>query len=147
MWAAAQARRFTASATEDELSDEDSVEDGVLEATEKEELRALSLDQVLDECDRPTVRMGGQGATENTQDDSDASQDDQTVSALRRVVEQCTQESLRHRQVSAMLHARLSERARETEAGRGDGVPTKAGKSCVEGCHKRTCGPASEGCI
>ena len=116
VWAAAQARRSTASATEDELSDEDSVEDGVLGATEKEELRTLSLDKVLDECDRPTVGMGAQGATENTQDDSDASQDDQTVSALRRVVEQCAQESLRHRQVSAMLHARLSERERRRQA-------------------------------
>ena len=116
VWAAAQARRCTASATEDELSDEDSVEDGVLGATEKEQLRTLSLDKVLDECDRPTVGMGAQGATENTQDDSDASQGDQTVSALRRVVEQCAQESLRHRQVSAMLHARLSERERRRQA-------------------------------
>ena len=60
MWAAAQATRCTALATEDELSDEDSVEDGVLGATEKEELRTLSLDKVLDECDRPTVGMGAQ---------------------------------------------------------------------------------------
>ena len=92
------------------------MEDGILGATEKEELRALSLDKVLDECDRPTVGMGAQGATENIQDDSDASQDDQTVSALRRVVEQCAQESLRHRQVSAMLHARLSEGERRRQA-------------------------------
>jgi len=48
VWAAAQARRCTASATEDELSDENGVEDGVLGATQKEELGALSLDKVLE---------------------------------------------------------------------------------------------------
>ena len=37
-----------------------------------------------------------------------------------------------------------TQQARETEAGRGDGVPTKAEKSRVEGRHKRTCGAASD---
>ena len=59
-----------------------------------------------------------QGATNETEDDSDASsQDDQTISALRRVMEQCSQTSLRHHQVSAMLLA--TQRARQTEPGRG----------------------------
>ena len=108
MWAAAQASRCVASATEDELSDEDSADDGVLGATEKEELRTLCLDNVLDERDCPTVEAGAQsGGIENTQDDLDSSQDDQTIGALRRIMEQSSQRSLRHRQVSVMLQARL----------------------------------------
>ena len=72
MWEAAQARRCPASATEDELSDEDSVDDGVLGAAEKEELHTLCLDNVLDERDCPTVEASAQGgAIENTQDDLD----------------------------------------------------------------------------
>ena len=98
MWAAAQARRCTASATKDELSDEDSV-DGVLRATEKEELRTLCLDNVLDDRNCPTVKAGTQGgAIKNTQDNLDSSQDDQTISALTRFMEQSSQRSLHHRQ-------------------------------------------------
>ena len=117
VWAAAQASRCVASATEDELSDEDSADDDVLGATEKEELRTLCLDNVLDERDCPTVEAGAQsGAIENTQEDLDSSQDDQTIGALRRIMEQSSQRSLRHRQVSVMLQARLDQRERQRQA-------------------------------
>ena len=117
MWAAAQASRCAASATEDELSDEGSMEDGVLGAVEKEELRTLRLDNVLDERDYPTVEASALGgAIENTQDDLDSSQDDQTISALRKIMEQSSQRSLRHRQVSVMLQARLDQRERQRQA-------------------------------
>ena len=117
VWAAAQARACTTSASEDELSDEENADDGVLAATDKEQIRALCMDEVLDERDGPPVGVSVQGATDETEDDSDASsQDDQTISALRRVMEQCSQTFLRHRQVSAMLQARLSERDRQRQA-------------------------------
>ena len=117
VWAAAQARACTRSASEDELSDEENADDGVLAATDKEQIRALCMDGVLDERDGPPVGVSVQGATDVTEDDSDASiQDDQTISALRRVMEQCSQTSLRHRQVSAMLQARLTERDRQRQA-------------------------------
>ena len=117
VWAAAQARACTRSASEDELSDEENADDGVLAATDKEQIRALCMDEVLDERDGPPVGVSVQGATDVTEDDSDASsQDDQTISALRRVMEQCSQTSLRHRQVSAMLQARLTERDRQRQA-------------------------------
>ena len=75
------------------------------------------MDEVLDERDGPPVGVSVQGATDETEDDSVASsQDDQTISALRRVMEQCSQTFLRHRQVSAMLQARLSERDRQRQA-------------------------------
>lgn len=117
VWAAAQASRCAASATEDELSDDDSVEDGILGAAEKEELRMLCLDNVLDERDCLTVEASTQvGAIENTQDDLHSSQDDQTISALRRIMEQSSQSSPRHCQVSVMLQARLDQRERQRQA-------------------------------
>ena len=117
VWAAAQARACMTSDSEDELSDEESADDGVLAATDKEQIRALCMDEVLDERDGSPVGVSVQGATDETEDDSDASsQNDQTISALRRVMEQCSQTSLRHRQVSAMLQARLSERDRQRQA-------------------------------
>ena len=116
-WAAEQATRCTTSATEEELSDEDSDEDDVLGAAEKEELRTLCLDKVLelDERDDPTPIVGltAQDSLEDSEVDSDSSQ---TISALRRVVGQCTQRSLRHRQVSVMLKAQLAERERKRQA-------------------------------
>ena len=117
VWAAAQARACTRSASEDKLSDEENADDGVLAATDKEQIRALCMDEVLDERDGPPVGVSVQGLTDVSEDDSDAgSQDDQTISALRRVMEQCSQTSLRHRQVSAMLQARLTERDRQRQA-------------------------------
>ena len=117
LWAAAQVSRCAASATEDELSDDGSVEDGILGATEKEELRTLYLDNVLDRRDCPTVEVSARGcALENTRDDVDSSQDDQTISALRRIMEQSSQRSLRRRQVSVMLQARLDQRERQRQA-------------------------------
>ena len=117
MWEAAQASSCAASATEDELSDEDSVDDGVLGAAEKDELRTLCLDNVLDERDCPTVEASAQGgAIENTEDDLDSSQDDQTISALRRIMEQSSQRSPHHRQVSVMLQARPDQRERQRQA-------------------------------
>ena len=116
-WTAEQARRCTASATE-ELSDGDRDEDGVLGAVEKEELRTLCLDRVLDERDGPTPTVGltAQDSLEDSEVDSDSSQDEQTISSLRRVVGQCSQRSLRHRQVSVMLEARLAEQERKRQA-------------------------------
>ena len=105
------------SASEDELRDEESADDGVLAGTDKEQIRALCMDEVLDERDGSPVGVSVQGATDETEDDSNASsQGDQTISTLRRVMEQCSQTSLRHRQVSAMLQARLSERDRQRQA-------------------------------
>ena len=118
VWAAAQARACMTSASEDELSDEESADDGVLAATDNEQIRALCMDEVLDERDASPVGVSVQRATDETEDDSDASsQDDQTISALRRVMERCSQTSLRPRKVSAILQARLSERERQRQAG------------------------------
>ncbi|CAH3023600.1 unnamed protein product, partial [Porites evermanni] len=118
VWAAAQARACMTSASEDELSDEESADDGVLAATDNEQIRALCMDEVLDDRDASPVGVSVQRATDETEDDSDASsQDDQTISALRRVMERCSQTSLRPRKVSAILQARLSERERQRQAG------------------------------
>ena len=58
-----------------------------------------------------------QGATDETEDDLNASsQGDHTISALRRDMAQCSQTSLRHRQVSALLQVRLSEQDRQRQA-------------------------------
>ena len=88
VWAAAQARACTTSASEDELSDEEIADEGVLAAADKEQIRALCMDEGLDERDGSPVGVSVQGATDETEDDSDASsQDEQTISALRRVIE------------------------------------------------------------
>jgi len=97
VWAAAQARACTTSASEDELSDDESADDGVLAATDKEQIRVLCMDERLDERDGSPVGVSVQGATGETEDDSDAI-------------------SLRwFRSVSAMLQARLSERDRQRQ--------------------------------
>ena len=76
------------SASEDELSDEESADDGVLAATDKEQIRVLCMDEGLNERDGSPVGVSVQGATGENEDDSDASsQDEQTISALRRVME------------------------------------------------------------
>ena len=68
-------------------------------------------------CDCPTVEVSAQGGElENTRDDVGSSQDHQTISALRRIMEQSSQRSLRHRQVSVMLQARLDQRERQRQA-------------------------------
>ena len=132
------------SASEDELSDEESADDGVLAATDKEQIRVLCMDEGLDERDGSPVGVSVQGATGETEDDSDAiSQDDQTISALRRVMEPCSQMV----QLSFSHVASVTQRARQTEAGRESCVPTQAGKSLVEGSRTRRSGPTSEGYI
>ena len=88
VWAAVQARACTTSASEDKLSDEEIADEGVLAAADKEQIRALCMDEGLDERDGSPVGVSVQGATDETEDDSDASsQDEQTISALRRVME------------------------------------------------------------
>ena len=84
------------------------VKDGGLEEQEKEELHTLCLDKVLDESDCPTVEESSQmiNVVEASQDGSDSSQD-QTIIALRKAVENCSEGSLRHRQVSRLLEVRL----------------------------------------
>ena len=87
VWAAAQARACT-TASEDELSDEESVDEGVLAAADKEQIRSLCMEEGLDERDGSPIGVSVQGATDETEDDSDASsQDEQTISALRRFME------------------------------------------------------------
>ena len=138
MWAAAQARACTTSASEDELSDEESADDGVLAATDKEQICALCMDEGLDERDGSPVGVGVQGATDETEDDLDvSSQDDQTISALRRVMEPCSQMF----QLSFSHVASATQRARQTEAGRESGVPTQTEKSLVEGSRTRASSP------
>ena len=88
VWAAAQGKACTTSASEDELSDEESADEGVLAAADKEQIRALCMDEGLDKRDGSPVGVSVQGSTDETEDDSDASsQDEQTISALRRVME------------------------------------------------------------
>ena len=104
LWAAQMASQ----PAEEDPSDED-VKDGGLEEQEKEELRTLCLGEVLDESDCPNVEESSQiNVVEASQDGSDSSQD-QTIIALRKAVENCSEGSLRHRQVSRLLEVRLQE--------------------------------------
>ena len=64
VWASAQARACTTSASEDELSDEEIADEGVLAAADKEQIRALCMDEGLDERDGLPVGVSVQGATD-----------------------------------------------------------------------------------
>ena len=88
VWASAQARACTTSASEDELSDEESADEGVFAAADKEQIRALCMEEGLDERDGSPIGVSVQGATDEAEDDSDASsQDEQTIITLRRFME------------------------------------------------------------
>ena len=103
LWAAQMAKQSARLPAEEDPSGED-VNDGGLKVQEKEELRTLCLDEVLDESDWPTVEGSSQiNVLEASQDGSDSSQN-QTIFALRKAVEEG---SLRHRQVSRLLEVRL----------------------------------------
>lgn len=116
LWAAQMAERssrFHSDHVEDQ-SDED-IEDGVLKEEEKEELRKLCLDEVLSESNAPAVEEDSQIEIDASQDGSESSQD-QTIGALRRAMEECSQGSLRHRQVSRLLQVQLEQRESVREA-------------------------------
>ena len=85
-----------------------------MEEPEKEEIRSLRLDEVLNQRSCTNSDENSQDVPEVVPDDSDSSQD-QAIAALRRVLDQSSQSSLRYRQVSRMLDARLDERERRRQ--------------------------------
>ena len=80
----------------------------------RREIRSLRLDEVLNQRSCTNSDENSQDVPEVVPDDSDSSQD-QAIAALRRVMDQSSQSSLRYRQVSRMLDARLDERERRRQ--------------------------------
>ena len=88
VWAAEKARECGRFAADQEENDEERfhVEDGVLEEPEKEEIRSLHLDEVLNQRSCTNSDENSQDVPEVVPDDSDSSQD-QAIAALRRVMD------------------------------------------------------------
>ena len=98
-----------------ETDEEQSIfEDGILKENEKEELRALSLDEAMAEnpipCSRENERS--QDVTEVTDGDLEDSQSGDVIHVLNNQLRQLEPESLRHRQVSHILQTESSKKDR-----------------------------------
>ena len=118
VWAAEKARRVNNDDESDDTghSDEDHAAnfDGSLPELEKDAFRSLSLADTLSST---TEQNSDQNATEeyreapreNTEEERLDLDQDEMVAVLERALEQCSPMSLRYRQLSRMLQARLKE--------------------------------------
>ena len=118
VWAAEKAHQVIDDDESDDTGDSDEDQaanfDGSLPELEKEALRSLSLADTLAST---TEENGGENSTredrevprEITQEERLALDQDEMVAVLERALEQCSPMSLRYRQLSQMLQARLKE--------------------------------------
>ncbi|KAJ7394853.1 hypothetical protein OS493_000688 [Desmophyllum pertusum] len=91
-----------------ETDEEQSIfEDGILKDNEKEELRALFLDEAMDENTVPIARENNERFIDSESDDS---QSGDVVQVLEDQLRQLQPQSLRHRQVSHILQAESSKK-------------------------------------
>ena len=90
---------------EDEASQ---IDDGILNDKEKEALRTLAM---AEDCTGPREDAEKTLAEDEERSEEDLnSDDDQRISNMRKALQQSTPGSLRHRQITSMLHTRLRER-------------------------------------
>ena len=118
VWAAEKARRVNDDDESDDTGDSDEDQaanfDGSLPELEKDALRSLSLADTLAST---TEENSGENSTgedieaprENTEEERLDLDQDKMVAVLERALEQCSPMSLRYRQLSQMLQARLKE--------------------------------------
>ena len=119
VWAAEKARRANTDDDSDDTGDSDEDQaanfDGSLPELEKDALRSLSLADVLtsnieEQSGEHSTRENREVPRESTDEESvDDSDQDEMVAVLERALEQCSPMSLRYRQLSQMLQARLKE--------------------------------------
>ena len=118
VWAAEKARRANNDDDSDDTweSDEDQAAnfEGSLPELEKDALRTLSLADALtstieEQSGENSTREDREVSRESTDEESLVSDRDEMVAVLERALEQCSPMSLRYRQLSQMLQARLKE--------------------------------------
>ena len=119
VWAAEKTRRANTDDDSDDTGDSDEDQaanfDGSLPELEKDALRSLSLADVLtsnieEQSVEHSTRANREVPRESTDEESvDDSDQDEMVAVLERALEQCSPMSLRYRQLSQMLQARLKE--------------------------------------
>ena len=118
VWAAEKARRVNNDDGSDDTGDSDEEQaanfDGSLPELEKDALRSLSLADTLastieEKSDENSTREDRGITRESTEEESLDLDQDEMVAVLEKALEQCSPMSLRYRQLSQMVQARLKE--------------------------------------
>ena len=118
VWAAEKARRLNNDDGSDDTGDSDEEQaanfDGSLPELEKDAFRSLSLADTLastteEKSDENSTREDRGITRESTEEESLDLDQDEMVAVLEKALEQCWPMSLRYRQLSQMLQARLKE--------------------------------------
>ena len=118
VWAAEKARWVNNDDDSDEMGDSDEDQaadfDGSLPELEKDALRSLSLADALtstieEQSGENSAREDREVPQESTDEERLDLDQDEMVAVLERALEQCSPMSLRYRQLSQMLQARLKE--------------------------------------